>query len=197
MKKLITALLVLAAVSLPLKAALTPSHFVRVETNHGAFVIALYSDRAPKTVENFLQYVTSGYYNNTIFHRVINGFVIQGGGFTKDFKRKSTRPPVYNEAKNGLSNNRGMVAMARGRDPHSATSQFYINLGDNLSLDHRSDAPAEWGYAVFGKVVSGMDVVDKIAALTTGPGGHFQGDVPITPVIITRMTLTSAPQSTN
>lgn len=193
MKKILTALLLLSAFSLPLMAEVKASHYVKVETNHGSFIMALYSDKAPKTVENFLQYMNSGFYKDTIFHRVIPGFMIQGGGFTKDFKRKPTRPPVYNEAKNGLSNLRGTVAMARTLDPHSATSQFFINLADNKNLDYRSDAPSDYGYAVFAEVVSGMEVIDKIAQLTTGPGGHFQSDVPITPVIITNMTLTSAP----
>lgn len=193
MKKIFTALLVLSVFSLPLMAEVKASHYIKVETNHGSFILALYADKAPKTVENFLKYMDSGFYNNTIFHRIIPGFVVQGGGFTKDFKRKSTRPPIYNEAKNGLSNRRGTIAMARTLDPHSATSQFYINLADNKNLDHRSEAPAEWGYAVFGEIISGMDVIDKIAQLTTGPGGHFQSDVPITPVIISNMSLTSAP----
>lgn len=193
MKKIISVFLLLSIASLPLMAEDTASHYIKVETNHGSFVLALYADKAPRTVENFLQYMNSGFYQDTIFHRVIPGFMVQGGGYTKDFKRKSTRAPIINEAKNGLSNKRGTIAMARTLDPHSATSQFFINLADNPSLNYRSDAPADWGYAVFGKVVSGMEVIDKIAQLTTGPGGPFQGDVPITPVIITRMSLTSAP----
>jgi len=197
MKKILTAALLLCAVSLPLWADETPTQYVKVETNYGSFVVGLYGGKAPKTVENFLQYANSGFYNGTIFHRVIPGFMVQGGGYTKDFKRKPTQAPINNEAKNGLSNLRGTIAMARTLDPNSATSQFFINLADNAALDYRGDAPSDYGYAVFGKVVSGMDVLDKIAMLTTGPGGHFQSDVPISPVIIVSVTLTTAPPTIN
>ncbi|MCL2657420.1 MAG: peptidylprolyl isomerase [Betaproteobacteria bacterium] len=150
---------------------------VRLETNLGPIMLELYPDKAPKSVENFLAYVDSGFYNNTLFHRVINGFVAQGGGFDTQMRQKPTRPPIANEAKNGLRNEIGSVAMARTSDPNSATSQFYINLNNNSNLDYPSFDG--WGYAVFGKVVEGMDVVKKIGAVKTGPG-----DVPVEPVIL-------------
>ncbi|MDW8479389.1 MAG: peptidylprolyl isomerase [Xanthomonadales bacterium] len=156
-------------------------------TNLGEIVIELDPHRAPKTVENFLAYVREGHYDGTIFHRVIDGFMIQGGGFTADFRLKPTRPAIPNEANNGLSNLRGTVAMARTREPHSATSQFFINVVDNPRLDYVSDQSGHtWGYAVFGRVVAGMDVVDKIRKVPTGPGGPFATDVPQTPVVIER-----------
>ena len=162
---------------------------VKVDTNLGSFVIELYPEKAPKTVENFLQYVRDGFYDGTIFHRVIDGFMIQGGGFTPDFERKETRAPIVNEADNGLKNTRGTIAMARTMDPHSATAQFFINVKDNPFLDHTAKTPRGWGYAVFGKVVEGMDVVDKIRKVRTGPGGMFPKDVPQEPVIIEKMTV--------
>lgn len=159
---------------------------VKVETSEGSFVVELYPEKARQSVLNFLFYVKSGYYNNTIFHRVIPGFVIQGGGFDKDMAQKETnRKPIENEANNGLSNERYTLAMARTQDPHSATSQFYVNLGHNKMLDFKSPTPQGYGYgyAVFGKVVKGMAVVDMIAA---GPTGSKKGhqDVPLTPVTI-------------
>ncbi len=168
---------------------------VKVDTNLGSFVIELYPEKAPKTVENFLQYVRDGFYDGTIFHRVIDGFMIQGGGFTPDFERKQTRAPILNEADNGLKNTRGTIAMARTMDPHSATSQFFINVKDNPFLNFTAKTPRGWGYAVFGKVVEGMDVVDKIRKVPTGPGGMFPKDVPQEPVIIEKMTVIESGKS--
>jgi len=160
------------------------------KTNLGSFEVELDPEHAPITTRNFLRYVRDGFYNGTIFHRVVKGFVIQGGGFTADLKRKPTRPPIKNESNNGLSNRRGTIAMARTADPDSATCQFYINLKDNLALDPR---PGRAGYAVFGKVISGMDVVDKIGAVATGsatlPSGHVMRDVPVKTVVIESVTL--------
>ncbi len=165
---------------------------VLVETSQGSFELELYPEQAPKSVANFLEYVNSGFYNGTIFHRVIDGFMIQGGGFTPDFERKTTNAPITNEADNGLKNQRGTVAMARTMDPHSATAQFFINVVDNDFLDHTSKTPRGWGYTVFGKVVKGMDTVDKIRQLKTGPGGVFPKDVPQETVVIERMTVVNA-----
>lgn len=156
---------------------------VMLQTSLGDIVLSLDAEKAPKTVANFLQYTKDGFYDGTIFHRIIKGFMIQGGGLTADMNKKKNKPPITNEATNGLSNKRGSIAMARTGDPHSATAQFFINTVDNLSLNHRSQTPKGWGYCVFGKVVSGMDVVDKIAAVATGfKTGHR--DVPTTPVVI-------------
>ena len=141
--------------------------YVRMATNMGDIVIELNREKAPVTVENFLAYVNDGFYEGTVFHRVVKGFVIQGGGFDTDGKQKATKSPIKNEASNGLKNVRGTLCMARTPNPHSATSQFFINLQDNKSLDFRSETPGGWGYAVFGKVIGGMDVVDKIAAVKT------------------------------
>lgn len=149
-------------------------------TNYGDFTLELYPDEAPITVENFLAYVDSGFYDGTIFHRVIPGFVIQGGGFTEEMQQKSTQAPIKNEADNGLKNLRGALSMARTPDINSATSQFFINLKDNAFLDH---GERDFGYAVFAKVVDGMDVIDKIAAVPTGNRAGHQ-DVPREPVIV-------------
>jgi cyclophilin family peptidyl-prolyl cis-trans isomerase len=152
-----------------------------MSTTLGDITIELYPEKAPQTVENFLQYVEDDFYEGTIFHRVIPGFVLQGGGLTPDMERKSTRGPVTNESDNGLKNLRGTLSMARLPDPHSATSQFFINLVDNAHLDHGGGD--QWGYAVFAKVVEGMEVVDELAAVeTTTKAGHR--DVPATPVVI-------------
>jgi cyclophilin family peptidyl-prolyl cis-trans isomerase len=159
-----------------------------IETNLGSITIELFKDRAPVSVENFLQYASEGFYSGTIFHRVVPGYVIQGGGFTPELVEKGTRPPIQNEATNGLSNRRGTVAMARTRALRSATSQFYINLADNTSLDHRGFSPDDFGYAVFGRVLSGLEVVDKIGAVKTGTREGMD-DVPATPVIITSVTV--------
>ncbi|HEX7368747.1 MAG TPA: peptidylprolyl isomerase [Rhodanobacteraceae bacterium] len=152
---------------------------VEIKTNEGDFVIELFPDKAPKTVANFLQYVKSGFYDGTVFHRVIPGYLVQGGLYTRELRPKRTQPPIPDEANNGLSNLRGTVAAARGPDPDSATSQFFINVVDNPRLDYvGNQSGMTWGYAVFGKVVKGMDVVDKIDNLPTGPQGPFIGDVP-------------------
>ncbi|CAK0776358.1 peptidyl-prolyl cis-trans isomerase A [Gammaproteobacteria bacterium] len=159
---------------------------VRLQTTEGAIVLALDAEKAPKSVENFLAYVRSGHYNGTIFHRIIKGFMIQGGGYRTDYEQKPTQPPIPNEAGNGLRNDRGTIAMARTSDPHSATAQFFINVVDNSFLNK---SPRDWGYAVFGKVVEGMEVVDQIRAIPTGSGGPFPSDVPKTPVIIEKATV--------
>jgi len=162
---------------------------VRITTTLGDIVLELDREKAPKSVENFLNYVREGFYDGTIFHRVIDGFMVQGGGFTQDFQKKPTRAPIKNEADNGLKNLKGTIAMARTSDPHSATAQFFINVADNGFLNHTSPSPRGWGYAVFGKVVNGMDVVDKIRKTPTGSGGPFRSDVPRTPVVIEKITL--------
>lgn len=150
---------------------------VEFKTNQGSFIVELYPEKAPATVANFLKYVEDGFYKSTIFHRVINGFMIQGGGFERDLFQKPTRAPVKNEAANGLKNETGTIAMARTQDPNSATAQFFINLADNAFLDHTGPQPDKIGYCVFGKVVSGMDVVKKIAVIPTGRVANFS-DVP-------------------
>jgi len=163
---------------------------VDIKTNMGTIRLELYPAKAPKTVENFLQYVKDGHYSGTVFHRVIDGFMIQGGGFDKDYRQKQTRAPIQNEAKNGLKNDLGTIAMARTSDPHSASAQFFINVKNNDFLN----APGQdgWGYAVFGKVVSGLDLVTRIAKLPTGAGGPFRTDVPREAVVIESMTVVAA-----
>jgi cyclophilin family peptidyl-prolyl cis-trans isomerase len=151
---------------------------VEVATNLGTFVIALDPARAPKTVENFLQYVDAKQYEGTIFHRVIATFMVQGGGYDGSYEKRPTRAPVSNEADNGLKNTRGTVAMARTSDPHSATCQFFVNVVDNAFLDHKAKDERGWGYCVFGQVTEGMDVVDKIKAVPTGANGPFAKDAP-------------------
>jgi peptidyl-prolyl cis-trans isomerase B (cyclophilin B) len=158
---------------------------VRLQTNFGAITLDLDAERAPETVKNFLGYVESGHYTNTIFHRVIDGFMIQGGGFSPGMKEKATRAPIKNEAANGLKNSRYTVAMARTSNPHSATAQFFINVKDNAFLDHTEPSPKGWGYCVFGRVVQGTDVVDRIKSTQTGARGAHQ-DVPLEDVIIER-----------
>jgi len=156
---------------------------VSLKTNKGTIVLELYPEKAPVSVENFLQYVKSGFYDGVIFHRVIKNFMIQGGGFDKDFNRKQTKDPIVNEATNGLKNKRGTIAYARTSVINSATSQFFINHADNYFLDHKGKTPQDFGYAVFGKVIEGMDVVDKIANVKT----HVyrgMGDVPVKEVVI-------------
>jgi peptidyl-prolyl cis-trans isomerase A (cyclophilin A) len=177
---------------------------VRFNTTAGEFVVEVYPDKAPKTVENFLRYVKDHHYDGTIFHRVIDNFMVQGGGYDQKYNEKPTRPPVPHEgreaaAKGGPKNTRGTLAMARTADPNSATAQFFINVKDNEFLDPvplaAGEAPAPrdaqklWGYTVFGKVVSGMDVIDRIKGTPTGPGGPFPSDVPRTPVVIKSATL--------
>lgn len=156
---------------------------VELHTNHGVIKLELDAAKAPKTVENFLNYVKKGHYDGTVFHRVINGFMIQGGGFEPGLKQKPTDAPIDNEANNGLKNDNYTIAMARTNDPHSATAQFFINVNDNDFLTHSSPTPQGWGYAVFGKVVEGQDVVDKIKGVKTGNAGFHQ-DVPADDVVI-------------
>ncbi len=161
---------------------------IKMETNKGNITIELYADKAPISTENMVNYVKDAFYDGLIFHRVIPGFMIQGGGMNPDMSEKPNKAPIKNEADNGLKNDRGTLAMARTNVPDSATSQFFINLKDNDFLNHTSKTPQGWGYAVFGKVTEGMDVVDAIAAVKTGNhGGH--GDVPLEPVVINKMTL--------
>lgn len=161
---------------------------VNFETNKGDFTVELYPEKAPKTVENFLQYVKDGFYQNTIFHRVIRKFMIQGGGFERDLFEKPTRAPIKNEAGNGLLNEKGSIAMARTADPDSATAQFFINLSDNAFLNHTSTSPDKMGYCVFGKVTKGIEVVEKIGITQTGNIGRFS-DVPLSPMIIKKVVL--------
>jgi cyclophilin family peptidyl-prolyl cis-trans isomerase len=161
---------------------------VIIETSLGNITVELSQDKAPKTVANFLEYVKAGYFKGTVFHRVIKGFMIQGGGLSADMKNKPTQSPIDNEATNGLKNARGTIAMARTAEIHSATSQFFINTVDNSSLDHRSKSPDKFGYCVFGKVTSGMDIVDKIEGVQTETKGMYQ-NVPTKPVVITDVQL--------
>jgi cyclophilin family peptidyl-prolyl cis-trans isomerase len=163
---------------------------VVIETTMGNITLELFKDRAPRTVENFLAYAREGFYSDTVFHRVIPGFMIQGGGLTADLTRKETRPPIANEATNGLRNQRGTVAMARTNEVRSATSQFFINTADNPRLDHRGMTPADYGYAVFGRVIDGMDVVDRIEKVKTGNRGGHQ-NVPVDPVAIAAVRIKS------
>jgi len=167
---------------------------VKFTTNAGEFVVELYPDKAPNTVENFVTYVRDGHYNGTIFHRVINNFMIQGGGYDAKYMEKTTRPAIKHEgaevkAKGGPTNTVGTIAMARTNNPHSATAQFFINVKDNDFLDHRAPSGQGWGYVAFGKVISGMDVVTRIRQMPTGPGGPFPTDAPMNQVIIQSATL--------
>ena len=159
------------------------------ETTHGSFAIALEPEAAPETVANFVRYVRDGQYDGTIFHRVIAGFMIQGGGYTERYEQKPTRAPIENEAPVAPGNDRGTIAMARTADPHSATAQFFINVVDNDFLNHTAKTARGWGYAAFGRVVDGMETVDRIAALRTGPGGPFPSDVPQEAVVIEKVTM--------
>lgn len=171
-------------------AAAKQHPLVLIETNLGNITLELYPDKAPLTVKNFLDYVNSGHYDGTIFHRVINGFMIQGGGFTKEMNQKSTKAPIVIESENGLKNERGTIAMARTSDVNSATSQFFINVVDNKMLDFSAKTPAGYGYCVFGKVIKGMDVIDKIKEVKTGTKqGH--GNVPLEPVEIIKVSVVS------
>lgn len=162
---------------------------VRMETNMGTVDIELYMKQAPQSVNNFLRYVNEDFYSDTIFHRVIKGFMIQGGGFTTNYQKKPNYDPVTNEADNGLKNDRGTIAMARTGIPHSATSQFFINTVDNDFLNFTNKSTRGWGYAVFGKVTRGLDIVDKIESTATGPGGPFPSDAPQQQVIIKSIKL--------
>ena len=161
---------------------------VVIKTSVGDITVELFKDKAPKSVENFLAYAESGYYNGTIFHRVIKGFMIQGGGLTADMNRKPAKAPIQNEANNGLKNTRGTLAMARTADVNSATSQFFINTANNAPLDYRGSTPDAYGYAVFGKVTAGMDVVDKIERTATGTKGSYR-DVPLQTVVLQSVTV--------
>jgi cyclophilin family peptidyl-prolyl cis-trans isomerase len=181
----------LALSTLAAEVALAADPRVELKTNRGAIVIELNQAKAPKTVANFLQYVKDGHYNGTVFHRVIDGFMVQGGGFDKDMKQKPTRGTVENEAANGLKNDYGTIAMARTPDPHSASAQFFINVKNNDFLNYREPTPQGYGYTVFGKVVSGMDVVDKIAKVPTANAGPHQ-NVPREPVVVESATILPA-----
>ena len=158
---------------------------VRLHTNHGDITIEVDADKAPKSAANFVAYVKKGHYDGTVFHRVINGFMVQGGGFAPGMKQKPTDEAIVNEADNGLKNGKYTVAMARTNDPHSASAQFFINVADNDFLNHTAPTPTGWGYCVFGKVVEGIDIVDKIKSVKTGRAGGHQ-DVPVDDVIIER-----------
>jgi peptidyl-prolyl cis-trans isomerase A (cyclophilin A) len=182
-----------AAASTPATASGTPPR-VRVTTSMGDFTIELMPDRAPLTVPNFLRYVKEGFYSGTLIHRVIANFVIQGGGYdANDSKPKPAHEPIVNESGNGLQNKRGMVGLARSEPPHSGNAQFYINLVDNPDLD---PLPTRWGYTVFGKVVEGMDVIDRIGVIPTGASGAFKSDAPIKPVILEKVVLLDGSAST-
>lgn len=164
---------------------------VTLHTNHGDITLQLFADKAPETVANFLQYCRDGHYDNTLFHRVIDGFMVQGGGMSTDFVEKGTRKPIKNEADNGLENKVGAVAMARTMDPHSATAQFFININDNDFLNFKAANSQGYGYCVFGEVVEGMDVVNAIKGVKTGNRGHHQ-DVPVEDVVISSVTVNEA-----
>ncbi len=168
---------------------------VRMETSMGEVLLELYPERAPETVRNFLSYTNAGTYDGTLFHRIISGFMNQGGGYTPDYAKVEMQRPIPNEAYNGLKNLRGTIAMARTSAPHSATSQFFINTADNTMLDHTGKNMSGWGYAVFGKVVSGMKVIDNMASVQTGSAGPFSQDAPLTPVIIQKMTEVKAAET--
>jgi cyclophilin family peptidyl-prolyl cis-trans isomerase len=186
MRKWLAVLTILVAGSASVADAATANPRVRLETTAGAIVLELDVERAPLTVDNFLRYVRAGFYDGTVFHRVITNFVVQGGGYGADYQAKSPRPPIPNESGNGLSNRRGTVGLARMQPPHSGDSQFYINLADNLGLD---PLPSRWGYTVFGRVVEGMDVVDSISHVATGPVGPFPSDVPLKPILLQKVTI--------
>ncbi len=161
---------------------------VKMDTNQGTIMLELDADNAPNTVANFLTYAKEGFFDGTIFHRVISNFMIQGGGFTEDMSQKTTHDPIKNEANNGLKNDNGTIAMARTGDPHSATAQFFINVKDNDFLNFSSETPQGWGYAVFGKVTEGMDIVEKIKATETTTKGPYQ-DVPVEAIIIEKVSI--------
>tara|TARA_B100000902_G_scaffold392332_1_gene444571 strand:- start:1019 stop:1528 length:510 start_codon:yes stop_codon:yes gene_type:complete len=165
-----------------------PAAHILMTTTVGPMTLELDADNAPKTVENFLSYVSNGFYDGTIFHRVINNFMVQGGGFTADMEQKATEAPIENEANNGLKNAYGTIAMARTQDPHSATAQFFINVQDNDFLNHTGENMQGWGYAVFGKVTDGEEVLDKIRCVQTGSQAGHQ-DVPVEPIIIESVTV--------
>jgi len=185
---LLVPLLLSAQEAQPTAAPVAGAQRVRVVTNAGSFVIELDHNRAPRTVDAFLKYVKDGFYSGVIFHRVVAGFIAQAGGYTADMQPKAVTENVVNESGNGLSNLRGTVGFARSNEPHSGTSQFYINLADNVDLNPR---PTRWGYAVFGKVIQGMEVVDDIGHRPTAGGGPFDRNVPVEPIVIQRVDLIS------
>ncbi len=192
MKTLTRLSLLAMTLCLSLSALAADMPRVRMQTSMGDIVLELNPEKAPVTVANFVQYVNDGFYSDTIYHRVIANFMIQGGGFTADYKKKETRQPIKNEADNGLRNERGTIAMARTGDPHSATAQFFINTVNNAFLNFTAPNPRGWGYTVFGRVVEGMDVVDKIRSVPTGSGGPFRTDVPQNPVVIKSVSMIPA-----
>ncbi len=192
MPKLAGAIISLFLAMAPVFAA--EATYAKIQTSMGDIVVELYADKAPASAANFLQYAKSGHYDRTIFHRVVKGYVIQGGGFSKYFNERSTRDPIAYEGDNGLKNTRGTLAMARGDKPGSAQAQWFINLRDNPKLDHRvTDLGPIYGYAVFGRVVEGMDVADAIGAVATGVGGSFDAEVPVEQVLILRVDQISRP----
>ena len=190
MKNIIKYLVITAIIFLNngANAEMTTNTKIIIKTTSGDIKIELYDDKAPITSENFKKYVESGYFTDTIFHRVIKDFMIQGGGFTAEMNEKDSMPPIQNEANNGVSNERGTIAMARTPDPHSASSQFFINLKDNNFLDFTAETPQGWGYCAFGKVFEGMDILDKIALVDTGSYGAHQ-DVPKEPITINEIII--------
>ncbi len=189
----VAAAAVMVLLAQPRASAAEPSQLVKVSTNMGDFVIELLPDRAPLTVANFLRYVKEGFYTNTLIHRVVANFVIQGGGHdATTYQLKPVHDPIFNESGNGLQNKRSMVGLARNEAPHSGNAQIYINLVDNPDLD---PLPTRWGYAVFGRVVQGMDVVDRIGVTATGSFGPFKSDAPLKPVVIQKMELLDASQA--
>jgi cyclophilin family peptidyl-prolyl cis-trans isomerase len=188
MNRALIALILLLAAGMTSAGKSEGTDTVMIVTSKGDITVELLPAKAPETVDNFLRYVNEGFYDGTLFHRVIGGFMIQGGGYDQDYTKKQTHDPVKNEADNGLSNSRGTIAMARTGDPHSATAQFFINHTDNPALDHRNKGSG-WGYAVFGKVVEGMEVVDRIANVKTGPAGPFRNDAPREMIIIEKISL--------
>ncbi|MEK7792766.1 MAG: peptidylprolyl isomerase [Pseudomonadota bacterium] len=181
-------LIALSLILVSLTAHAVNPHVV-MKTNLGDITLELYPEKAPKTVENFLKYVEDGFYKNTVFHRVIANFMIQGGGFDSSLKQKPTRSPIENEAGNGLTNQVGTIAMARTSDPHSATAQFFINIANNTFLNFTAPNQNGYGYAVFGKVTGGMEIINKIAGTPTGAGGPFPGDVPKNSIVIEDIVL--------
>jgi peptidyl-prolyl cis-trans isomerase B (cyclophilin B) len=185
---IVRSLLILLLALVPVSFALAESDKVKLSTNLGDIVIELSEARAPESVKNFKHYVSNGFYKGTIFHRVIDGFMIQGGGYTADFAKKDTANPVQNEANNGLKNDKYTISMARTSSPHSATSQFFINTSNNEFLNHTGMNMRGWGYTVFGRVIAGHDIIDKIGQTATGSGGPFAKDVPTEAVTIQETT---------
>ena len=190
---ILTGIAAVVLLAQPPARAAEPAQMVKVSTNMGDFVIELLPDRAPLTAANFLRYVKEGYYSNTLFHRVVANFVIQGGGHdATSYQLKPVHDPIFNESGNGLQNKRGMVGLARGESPHSGNAQIYVNLVDNPDLD---PLPTRWGYAVFGRVVQGMDVIDRIGVTPTGAFGPFKSDAPLKPVLIQKVEVIDAAQA--